>query len=283
MYELLDNNTGYILGYFYLDLFPRKGKYSGAAEYTIISGKRLDAGYQKPIASLVCNFSAPNQGKPSLLLHEEVETLFHEFGHLLHELLTTTELVSQSGTSVAMDFVEMPSQIFENWVWNKKSLNLFAKHYKTGELIPEDLLESMIEAKKVQSGNNLLQQIFYASLDLTYFDGFKPIDNYSTTKIVEDLQNQITLYSFTPGTHQQAAFDHLIDYGTSYYGYLWSEVYAQDMYSVFQSEGILNPEIGARFRKIIFEPGSSIEPIFLIKEFLGRELDNKPFLIRQGI
>ena len=116
MYKMIDIVTDRVLGYFYLDLFPRKRKYTGAAEYSIISGKSIDIGYQKPMASLVCNFSPPSQDIPSLLLHEEVETLFHEFGHLLHELLTTAELVSQSGTTVAMDFVEMPSQIFENWV-----------------------------------------------------------------------------------------------------------------------------------------------------------------------
>ena len=283
MYKMIDIVTDRVLGYFYLDLFPRKRKYTGAAEYSIISGKSIDIGYQKPMASLVCNFSPPSQDIPSLLLHEEVETLFHEFGHLLHELLTTAELVSQSGTTVAMDFVEMPSQIFENWAWNKEALNTFAKHYQTGELIPEDLLDRMIAAKNLQSGNNLLQQIFYASLDLTYFDGFVPIDYNSTTEVVKKLQNLITPYSFNPGTHQQASFDHLIDYGTSYYGYLWSEVYAQDMYSIFESEGILNSNIGNRFRKIIFEPGSSIEPMLLIKEFLGRAPKNKPFLIRQGI
>ena len=176
MYELIDIATGRVLGYFYLDLFPRKRKYAGAAEYSIISGKSMEIGYQKPMASLVCNFPSSSQNMPSLLLHEEVETLFHEFGHLLHELLTTAELVSQSGTTVAMDFVEMPSQIFENWVWNKESLKLFAKHYKTGELIPEELLDRMIAARNLQSGNNLLQQIFYASLDLSYFDGFHPIN-----------------------------------------------------------------------------------------------------------
>ena len=283
MYKIIDIVTDKVLGYFYLDLFPRKRKYTGAAEYSIISGKSIDIGYQKPMASLVCNFSPPAQDIPSLLLHEEVETLFHEFGHLLHELLTTAELVSQSGTTVAMDFVEMPSQIFENWAWNKESLILFAKHYKTGELIPEELLDRMIAARNLQSGNNLLQQIFYASLDLTYFDGFQPTNHHSTTKIVEKLKNEITPYSFISGTYQQAAFDHLIDYATSYYGYLWSEVYAQDMYSVFQSGGILNPIVGERFRKIIFEPGSSSEPLLLIKEFLGRNPENNAFLRRKGI
>jgi len=283
MYSIIDSVTDSVLGYFYLDLFPRKMKYMGAAEYSIISGKRIGTEYQKPMASLVCNFTPPTKGMPSLLLHEEVETLFHEFGHLLHEILTTAELVSQSGTTVAMDFVEMPSQIFENWVWNKEALKLFAKHYRTGELISEELLDRMIAARNLQSGNNLLQQIFYASLDLTYFDGFEPTSTYSTTYVLENLQNEITPYSFTSGTYQQASFDHLIDYATSYYGYLWSEVYAQDMYSVFESEGILNPIVGDRFRKLIFEPGSSIKPMLLIREFLGRNPDNYSFLKIKGI
>ena len=192
-------------------------------------------------------------------------------------------LTSEATTTVAMDFVEMPSQIFENWAWNKEALSLFAKHYKTDELIPEELLDRMIAARNLQSGNNLLQQIFYASLDLTYFDGFQPTNTNSTTKIVEKLQNEITPYSFISGTHQHAAFDHLIDYSTSYYGYLWSEVYAQDMFTVFDNGGVLNPEIGYRYRKLILEKGGQEDPMKMVINFIGRIPNNNAFLKSVGI
>ena len=283
MFEVRENADNRLIGQFYLDLYPRENKYQHAAAFSIVSGKKLNSWYQRPISCLVCNFPPPGKNTPALLLHEDVETFFHEFGHLLHDILTKTELSSQAGSSVAMDFVEAPSQMLENWVWNKTSLSLFATHYKTGEIIPDSLLNRMLMAKNIQSGNNLLQQIFYGLLDLNLHEEFDSSSLKSTTEIMSELQNSITHYTYTVGTHQQASFDHLLGYGASYYGYLWSEVYAADMYSVFESEGILNPRVGDRFRKIILESGSSIDPLVLIKEFLGRNPENYAFLRKQGI
>ena len=283
MFEMKEKSDNALVGYFYLDLYPREDKYQHAAAFSIVSGKKINSDYQHPIACLVCNFPPPGKNTPALLQHEDVETLFHEFGHLLHDMLTTSELYSQSGTSVAMDFVEAPSQMIENWVWNKESLSLFATHYETNEIIPDSLLNRMMKARNIQSGNNLLQQIFYGMLDLTLHEQFDSSNVKSTTEIMSELQNSITNYDYIEGTHMQASFDHLLDYGASYYGYLWSEVFAADMYSTFEKEGVLNQEVGLRFRKTILEKGGTENPMNLVRAFLRRDPNNEAFLKKQGI
>ena len=232
---------------------------------------------------MVCNFQKKTANSPSLLSHEEVETFFHEYGHLIHDLLSKTELMSQAGTSVAMDFVEAPSQMLENWVWEKDALKVFAKHYITRETIPDSLIDKMILARNCQVGNNILQQIFYGLIDLTLYDRHGQDELISTTEIIRNLQNKITLYQYLDDTHQQASFDHLLDYSASYYGYLRSEVYAQDMFSVFKNAGIFNSDVGMRYRSIILEKGDSEEPMKLIKDFLGREPSNEAFFNKIGI
>ena len=246
-------------------------------------GKLLEDEYQIPATALVCNFPSPQNGKPSLLHHEDVETFFHEFGHLLHDILTVSPLQYYSGSGVLQDFVEAPSQILENWVWEKNILKLFAHHYETGEVIPDRLVNKMIAAKNVNSGLNTLQQIFYGVYDFTLHDGFDPFGEFNTTDLAELLQNEITLYPYLDGTHMEASFGHLVGYEAAYYGYLWSKVYAQDMYSVFKENGILDPETGKRFRKVIFEPGGTVHPKFLVQEFLGREPNMEAFLTSLGI
>ena len=210
-------------------------------------------------------------------------TTSHEFGHLLHGILTTSKLIAFAGTSVKRDFVEAPSQMLENWAWKKESLTLFAKHYQTGEIIPDDLIQKMIAAKNVNSGTKNLQQIYYATLDFTFHDGYIPNKNQSTTDIVATLQNDITLYPYVADTHFQASFGHLVGYAASYYGYKWSEVYAADMFSVFAEEGMLNPVVGQRYRKAILEPGGTKDPLLLVTEFLGRKPNNKAFVEALGL
>ena len=283
MYEVYDEQDTTVLGRFYLDLFPREDKYSHAAAFSVSMGKLLDNEYQIPVMALVCNFPPPQKGKPSLLPHDDVETYFHEFGHLLHGILTVSPLYFYSGTAVLQDFVEAPSQILENWVWEKEVLKLFARHYKTGAVIPDRLLNKMIAAKNVNSGLNTLQQIFYGVYDFTLHDGFDPFGEFNTTDMAELLQDELTLYPYLDGTHMQSSFGHLVGYEAAYYGYLWSKVYAQDMYSVFKEKGILDPETGRRFRKIIFEPGGTVHPKLLVQEFLGREPTMDAFLTSLGI
>lgn len=278
-----DQTRGEKIGCFYLDLFPRSNKYQHAAAFSIIMGKRLPQGYQKPAYALVCNFPKPSEEQPSLLPHSNVGTFFHEFGHLLHGILTKSDLISYAGTSVPRDFVEAPSQILENWIWNKESLYLFSRHYETGEVIPGELVDRMLSAKNLNSGTKALQQVFYGVLDFTIHDGYDPDGEWSTTYIVEKLQNEITPYPYQQDTHLQAAFSHLYGYAASYYGYMWAKVYAQDMFSLFEANGILDPNTGMRFRKMILEKGGTEDPLVMVEEFLGREPDNKAFLKSLGL
>ena len=241
------------------------------------------SGYTKPATALVCNFPKPTEYQPSLLTHDDVETYFHEFGHLVHGVLTLSPLMYYAGTAVARDFVEAPSQMLENWVWEKESLALFAKHYKTNEVIPDELLDKMFAAKNVNSGTKALQQIYYGVLDFTLHSDFDPDGDKTTTDIVASLQNEITLYPYQEGTHKEASFGHLNGYGAAYYGYKWSEVYAQDMFSIFEEKGVMNKEQGMRYRKIILEKGGTEDPLSLVKEFLGREPNSNAFLRNMGL
>jgi thimet oligopeptidase len=280
-YEVKENDK--LIARFYLDLYPRKNKYNHAAMFGMIPGKKLGDVYQIPTASLVCNFPKATDNTPALMLHNDVETFFHEFGHLMHDLLTKAELATQSGTNVARDFVEMPSQIFENWAWNYEALTLFAKHYKTGEILPKELHEKMLAAKNVGSGLHVLQQIFYGILDMTFHDKYNPNGSKSTTELVKELQNEITLYKFQEGTHFEAGFGHLNGYAAGYYSYLWALVFADDMFSVFEKEGVMNQKTGLKLRKVVLERGSTLDEMEIVKEFLGREPNEKAFLKSIGL
>ena len=274
---------GKLKGRFYLDLHPRENKFGHAACFPMITGKETPQGYQVPTASLVCNFPPPTSEKPALLPHRQVITFFHEFGHVLHHLLTTSDLMSQAGFSVARDFVEAPSQIFENWAWDYDALKLFAKHYKSGEVLPQELYDKMLASKNVGSGIGTATQIFYGTIDMTLHDKYDPNSSESTTDVIRRLQNDILLFPYVEGTHMQAAFGHLNGYGASYYGYLWSKVYAEDMFSVFEENGVLDKKTGKRYRDIILASGSTQDELELVKQFLGREPNNKAFLKSLGL
>jgi thimet oligopeptidase len=181
-------------------------------------------------------------------------------------MLTTTELYSQSGTNVARDFVEAPSQIFENWAWDYDVLKNFSRHYETGEVLPKLLFDKMLAAKKVGSGMSATGQVFLGTYDLTLHDQFDPNSGKTTTDVLRSVQNEVLPYPYIEGTYFQSAFGHLDGYGSSYYGYLWSLVYAQDMFSVFSKNGILDKTTGLRYRDIILARGSSEKAINLVKE-----------------
>ena len=281
MFEVYQD--GKLKGRFYLDLFPRKNKYGHAACFGLRNGKMTKDGYKLPTASLVCNFPRPTEDRPSLMPHRQVITFFHEFGHVLHQMLTTADLYSQSGTNVSWDFVEAPSQIFENWTWNYDALKLFAKHYKTREVMPEELFNKMLATKNVGSGMSASGQVFYGTYDMTLHDTYDPNGTESTTDVLIKLQADIQLIPYVEGTHFQAAFGHLNGYGAGYYGYLWSKVYAQDMFSVFDKNGIFDKKTGIRYRDIILASGSSRDELGLVKEFLGRDPNNKAFLKELGL
>jgi thimet oligopeptidase len=236
-----------------------------------------------PVATLLCNFNTPTSDKPALLTHAQAVTFFHEFGHVLHNMLTKAELASQSGTATKRDFVEAPSQIFENWVWDYSVLKMFAKHYKTGEVLPKSMFDKMIASRNVGSGIATSAQISYGVLDMTLHDKYNPTDSKTTTQIVKEVTNAIMPYEYLEGTNFQAAFGHLVGYGASYYGYLWSKVYAEDMFSVFEKTGVLNPATGKRYREIVLAKGGSKDEYEMVKEFLGREPNQEAFLKSLGL
>lgn len=281
MFEVVDKDK--VIGKFYIDLHPRKDKYTHAACFGITKGKLTAEGYQIPVAALVCNFTAPSNGQPALMSQREVTTFFHEFGHVLHNMFGTSDLSQFSGTSVARDFVEAPSQIYENWVYNYDVLKMFAKHYKTGEIIPKTMFDKMVAAKNVGSGLGALQQIFLGMYDMTLHDKYDPTGTQSTTDVLKTVQNEVLLYPYIEGTNFQAAFGHLTGYAAGYYGYLWSEVYAQDMFSVFEKNGILDKKTGKRYRDIVLARGGDEEPLELVKQFLGREPNEQAFLKSLGL
>lgn len=282
LFEVYESSD--LLGRFYLDLFPRDDKFNHAACFGMFPGKQTDKGYQLPHASLVTNFPKPSENKPSLLTHSDVVTLFHEFGHLMHDLLTKAPYSEQSGTSTVRDFVEVPSQILENWAWEYEALKLFAKHYKTGGILPESLHKKMVKAKNVGSGLQTQQQIFYGMLDMTFHDQYDPENNKETsTDVVKRLQNEITYFDYMEDTYFQAGFGHLVGYAAGYYGYLWAKVYAEDMFGLFREKGVLNTDLGIDFRRKVLERGSSVEEKDIVLEFLGREAEYDAFLESIGL
>ena len=277
-------NSAGLIGRFYLDLFPRENKFNHAACFTMIPGKETSQGYQMPQASLVTNFPRPTGDTPSLLTHSDVVTLFHEFGHLMHDLLTRAPFSAQSGTSTKRDFVEVPSQLFEHWAWEYESIQKFAVHYQTGEVLPGELHQKMIDAKNLGSGLFTLQQIFYGMLDMTFHDRYDPQqDGRSTTDVVRELQNQVTLFEFMEGTHFEAGFGHLYGYAAGYYGYLWSKVYTEDMYSVFKEQGAMSSSAGQKLKEKVLEKGASMEEKDIVTDFLGREARYDAFLESIGV
>ncbi|HMN41943.1 MAG TPA: M3 family metallopeptidase [Phycisphaerales bacterium] len=271
LFEVWDKASHRMLGEFYLDMYPRDNKYTHAAQWGLVQHKVWRDGHvSTPLAALVCNFTKPTADKPSLLQHSEVETFFHEFGHCLHTIVSESHHFRFGGTSVERDFVEAPSQMFENWVWDAQVLNTFARHYKTGEPLPRALLDSMIAAKNLGSGLDAEQQFYYALLDLAYESTSDGV--VDTTKIATDLFPQVTMYDFRPeGTYFQASFGHLMHYNAGYYGYMWSKVFACDMAKRFKELGMLDPKAGMEYRRKVISRGGTSDAMDLITDFLGRE------------
>ncbi|RMF74391.1 MAG: hypothetical protein D6744_14540 [Planctomycetota bacterium] len=282
LFEVLDKASGEVIGMFAIDLFPRENKYSHAAQWGMRQRKTfMDGRTQKPFAVLVCNFPKPTPERPSLMPHDQVETFFHEFGHCLHTILSEGTLLAFSGTSVARDFVEAPSQMFENWVWDADVLRTFARHYKTGEPIPVELVKGMVAAKNLGSGLEAEHQFYYGLCDMKYHTA--PGGVIDTTKVGLELFGEVELYDPVPETYFQASFGHLVGYQAGYYGYMWSKVYAADMFQRFKELGMLNPEAGAYYRKKILARGGSMDAIDLVRDYLGREPNMEAFLAQLGL
>ncbi|MGH8874713.1 MAG: M3 family metallopeptidase [Acidimicrobiia bacterium] len=279
-YAIADRSSGKIVGYCYMDLFPREGKFSHAAAFPLVPGRRLpDGDYQRPVAAIVANLTKPTSNRPSLLQHNEVVTLFHEFGHILHQTLTRAELVRFSGSSTERDFVEAPSQIMEHWCWRPEVLARFARHHETDEPIPEELVGRLVAARNLDVGLFTLRQVQFGALDLE-------LHGPGAHKDLDAINRRATLISLLPfheGTFFPASFGHLFGYDAGYYGYLWAEVFGDDMFSRFEAEGVTNPEVGAAYRREILERGGSLDADRLLLNFLGRPPDNRAFLRKLGI
>lgn len=282
LWSISDKASGELLGHIYTDLYPRENKYNHAACWGLKPRKVWpDGTVQKPLAALVCNFTKPTADKPSLMTHPEVETFFHEFGHGLHQILTETKYGRFSGTAVARDFVEAPSQMFENWVWDANVLGKFAKHYKTGEVLPAKTLKAMNDARTLGSALEAEHQFYYGLVDQAYH--LAPEGKIDTTKVGVDLLGQVELYQPPVGTFFQSSFGHLMGYQGAYYGYQWSLVYAQDMYTKFEKNGPLDPKTGMEYRKQVLARGGSIDETEMMRAFLGRGPNMDAYLKSLGL
>ncbi|MCX5789433.1 MAG: Zn-dependent oligopeptidase [Elusimicrobia bacterium] len=280
LFEIDDAATGKRIGHFFLDLYPRPGKYEHMAAFSLIRGHELpDGSYRQPVSAMVGNFTKATPNQPSLLLHSEVETFFHEFGHLMHQTLTQARYMDFSGSSVARDFVEAPSQMLENFVWQPAILAKLSGHWQDpSRKLPPELLAKMLAARNFNRAKAELGQVALSMLDMVY--NLEPVEPMAA---MERIWAELGLPAPVPGTHFPATFGHLMGYAAGYYGYLWSRVYAQDIFSRFEKEGIDSPAVGMSYRKEILQTGSSREEAESLKAFLGREPDEEAFLRYLGL
>ncbi|KAJ2083220.1 metalloendopeptidase [Coemansia sp. RSA 988] len=285
MYEVWEAEEDKFVGHFYLDLYPREGKYNHAAVWPIRHGcTRADGSQEYPVAAMVANFPKPTSSTPALLKHDDAVTLLHELGHVLHNICSITKWSRFQGTSTESDFVEAPSQMLENWGWEPEVLRRFAVHYQTGEPIPEGLVKKLVAAKNSCAGLLNLRQVFFGMFDMSIHnttDG-----HIDVTESYLELRKQITRFnSGDAKTWPFSTFGHMMGgYDAGYYGYLYSLVFSADMFeSRFKKEGVVNPRTGMDYRNIILFPGGSRDSMEGLEKFLGRKPNNKAFLRSIGL
>lgn len=282
-YEVYEETTGQYIGLLYLDLFPRDGKRQGAWMASYRRQFVKNGVDHRPHVSIVCNFTPPVEDQPALLSFDEVSTLFHEFGHALHGLLSQCNYRTLSCTSVYRDFVELPSQVLENWLMEKECLDLFAAHYKTGEPIPEEIVRHLRESATFLQGSGTLRQLSLGLLDMAWHDG-----NPATVSDVGDFEEQVMrkteLFPIVPNSNTSCSFGHIFrgGYSAGYYSYKWSEVLDADAFEFFKEKGIFNPEVARSFRENILSKGGSADPVVLYKRFRGKEASVDALLRRAG-
>jgi oligopeptidase A len=285
-YEIRDD-SGALLGAFYADWYPRESKRGGAWMDAFIIGI-YDPPNREPHSGSICgNLTPPLETTPALLTHREVETIFHEFGHLLHLVLSQIEVRSLGGTNVAWDFVELPSQIMENWCWERDALNLFARHYQTGEAIPEDLFQKMLRARTFRGANVQMRQLSFGIVDLKLHREYSPDRDGDVIDYSRGILQQFSAAKLPENHAMIASFTHLfaspVAYGAGYYSYKWAEVLDADAFSRFREHGIFNREVGLEFRSNILSKGDSEDPAELYRRFMGRDPDPEALLVRSGL
>ncbi|MCC6278657.1 MAG: Zn-dependent oligopeptidase [Oligoflexia bacterium] len=270
------------IAYFYADLSPRDGKYGHAAAFPLIAGRRLGQAYSTPVAAIVANFTAATADRPSLLTHGEVETYFHELGHILHQVLTRAPFATLSGTNVAQDFVEAPSQMLENWAWDEDELMYISGHYQNpSEKLPKAIIKKMVESKMFNIGYQYSRQLTFALTDMTIHSASGAVDS---KQAFDRTHLKVMTYEAPTDNHFMASFGHMMGgYDAGYYGYLWSEVYAADMFTQFVKLGLDAKSVGQEYRKIILESGNSEDALSLLRKFLGRDPNSDAFLTGIGI
>jgi oligopeptidase A len=275
------------LGVFYADLFPREQKRGGAWMNAFITGEPTATGWT-PHVGLICgNLTPPMEGQAALLSHREVQTLFHEFGHLLHHMLSRVEVKSLAGTSVAWDFVELPSQIMENFCWERATLDLFARHHETGQAIPDELLARMQRARTYRGASAMMRQLGFGLVDLLLHMDYDPEADGDVIEYSRGILQQFSPAPLADDHALIASFNHLfshpVGYAGGYYSYKWAEVLDADAFSRFRREGLLSRQVGMEFRDKILARGDSRDPMQLFVDFMGREPDLRALLERSGI
>ena len=285
-YAIRDQD-GTRLGAFYADWFPRENKRGGAWMDAFLTGGPAPGGFRPHLGAICGNLTPPLGDKPALLTHREVETIFHEFGHLLHHCLSKVELRSQAGTNVAWDFVELPSQIMENWCWERPALDLFARHYQTGEPIPEELFAKLKRARTFRAANAQMRQLGFGFVDLLLHTRYSPDRDGDALDYGRRILQEFSPARLPSDHAALAAFTHLfsspVGYGAGYYSYKWAEVLDADAFTRFRDRGIFSPEVGSQFRRRILEPGDSQDPAELYRCFMGRDPDPSALLKRLGL
>lgn len=282
-YEVKDE-FGELVAIFYADFFPRKGKRNGAWMTSFKSQSIKDGVNERPHISNVCNFTKPTETKPSLLTFNEVTTLFHEFGHGLHGMLANTTYPSLSGTSVYWDFVELPSQVMENWCYEPEALAMFAKHYETGEIIPQEYVEKIKESASFQEGMATLRQLSFGLLDMAFHSN-NPTEITNVKTFEKTAFEGTTLYPDVAENCMSVSFSHIFQggYSSGYYSYKWAEVLDADAFAYFQEKGIFNKEVATKFKDNILSKGGTELPMELYKRFRGQEPKPDALLKRAGL
>ncbi len=283
----IEHADGTMIAAFYVDLFPRENKRGGAWMNSLISAAYREEQPLPQLGLFCANVNPPVSGKPALLTHREVETLFHEFGHLLHHCFSRVSVRSLAGTNVAWDFVELPSQIMENWCWERSGLDLFAAHYESGERIPDALYEKMVRARTYRAANAQMRQLGFAAADLALHQSFDPSTDGDVMAYGREILQAHSATTLPENYGMLAGFGHIfahpIGYAAGYYSYKWAEVLDADAFTRFKREGITNPQVGRAFRDTILSKGNSEEAEKLYEDFMGRGPELEPLLERAGL